>query len=75
MNRYEEDQLDPPDIEDEEFYCRYTLEYKSRKVDVNIFLLVILFPVFLTNFYSSPNKSARAFVQNHITQMTCQKIT
>lgn len=74
MKRYKEDQLDPPDVEDEEFYCRYTLEYKARKVDVNTFLNDALFPNFLTNPYASRNPLAHASVRNPIIRTTHLKI-
>jgi len=32
MKNYYEYELDPPDIQEDEFYCRYTLEHKSRTV-------------------------------------------
>lgn len=35
VKRYDEPNLDPPDIQEDEFYYRYTLEHKSRTVEVN----------------------------------------
>jgi hypothetical protein len=36
VKKYQEDDLDQADIDDEEFFCRYTLEWKIRKVNVRL---------------------------------------